>query len=127
MPVEVEDRLPCADAGVDDDPVVAQALVAGGLGDELEHALCLVRRELGDVVEALDVAFWNDKEVRLGLRVQVANRDEAVGGGHVVAVAVEAAEEAVVGHQAARIPSSVTAAARTRTSSPTGASTSQGE
>ena len=48
----------------------------------------------------------------VGLRVDVADRDEAVGGVDVVALAVELAEEAVVGGHAARIPSSVTAAAR---------------
>ena len=62
------------------------------------------------------------------LWVDVADGDEAVGGGDVVAVAVELAEEAVVIH-AARIPSLATPTPRTPSSSPTGAEsgTSHGE
>jgi hypothetical protein len=92
----MEDRLPGPGAGVDDDTVVGQALARSDFGDELEHALRLRRVELPDVVEARDVPLGQDEEVRVGLRVDVADRDEAVGRGDVVAVSVERAEEAVV-------------------------------
>ena len=82
-------------------------------------------RELADVAEGVDVALGEHEDVHRRLRVDVVDRDEAVRRVHVVAVADEPAEEAVQ-RLAARIPSSVTAAARTRTSSPTGASTSHG-
>ena len=70
----------------------------------------------------------DDEQVHRRLRVDVADRDEAVGRRDVVAFAVEPAEETVVVH-AASTPSSETPAARTRTSSPTGAAsgTSHGE
>ena len=127
--MEVEDRLPCAAPSVDDDTVVAHALACRDLRDEVEHPLGLGGRELGDVVERVDVALGQHEQVRVGLRVDVADGDEAVSGGDVVAVAVEPAEESVLGAHAARTPSSETAAPRTGTSSPTGSSgsTSQGE
>jgi hypothetical protein len=96
MPVEVEDGLSCARAGVDDDPVVVQALLSCRLGDEVEHALRLLGRELADLVEGRDVTLREDEQVRVRLRVDVPDRDEAVGARDVVAVPVEPAEEAVV-------------------------------
>ena len=124
--MQVEDGLPAAGADVHDHAVVGEARAARGLGDELEHPLRLLRRKLGDVAEGIDVALGEDQQVGVRLRVDVADRDEAFAARDVVAFANEPAEEAVVA-QAARIPSSVTAAPRTRTSSPTGASTSHGE
>jgi hypothetical protein len=94
--VQVEDRLAAAGADVDDDAVVGQAGVARDLGDELEHPLRLVGRERGDVAKGVDVALGQDEQVRLGLRVDVPDRDEAVGARDVVARAGERAEEAVV-------------------------------
>jgi hypothetical protein len=96
MPVEVEDRLarPCAD--VDEHAVVGEAGVPRGLRHELEHSLRLVGRELRDLAEALDVALRQDEQVGLGLRVDVPNRDEAVGLRDVVALPDEPAEEAVL-------------------------------
>ena len=125
--MQMEDRLAAARTDVDEDAVILEAGAARELGDELEHPLRLVGRELGDVAERLDVALRKHEQVRLRLRVDVADRDEAVGRRDVVSLAVQPAEEAAVSGAAARIPSSVTAAPRTRTSSPTGASTSQGE
>jgi hypothetical protein len=90
----MEDRLPYARARVHDDTVIGQALARCDFGDELEHPLRLVGRELRDLVEARDVSLGQDEQVRVGLRVDVADRDEAVGRGDVVAVAVERAEEA---------------------------------
>ena len=94
--MQVKDRLAGSRTGVDNDTVIRQALFVSNLGDELEHPLGLVGRELADVVEGVDVPLGQDQQVRLGLRVDVADRDEAVGRGDVVALAVERAEEAVV-------------------------------
>jgi hypothetical protein len=96
VPVEVEDRLPHAGPDVDEDAVVGEAGLPGGLRDEIEHPLRLVGRELRDVAEALDVAFRQDEQVRVRLRVDVPNRDESVSLCDVVALADEAAEEAVL-------------------------------
>ena len=74
------------------------------------------------------MALGQNEQVHGRLRVDVADRDEAVGGSDVVALAVDLAEQAVAVH-AARIPSSTTPAPRTPSSAPTGADsgTSHGE
>ena len=77
--MEVEDRLAAARADVDDHPVVVEAGLARRLGHEVEHPLRLVGRELADVAERVDVPLGDDEQVRLGLRVDVPDRDEAVG------------------------------------------------
>jgi hypothetical protein len=97
--MEMEDRLSAAGADVDEHAVVLEPGLAGGLGDELEHALRLLGRKLGHVLEAVDVALRKDEEVRFGLRVDVADRDEPVALLDVVAFADEPAEEAVVVRQ----------------------------
>ena len=56
------------------------------------------------------MALGQDEQVHRRLRVDVADGDEAVGRGDVVAFAVELAEETVLVH-AASIPSSETARA----------------
>ncbi len=61
VPVQMEDRLARARADVDLHPVVGQADLAGGVGDELEHALRLARRKLADLAEAVDVPLRNDQ------------------------------------------------------------------
>jgi len=94
--MQMEHRLAGARAGVDDDTVVAEPFPCGDVGDEVEHALHLVRRESGDIVEAFDVPLGDDEQMRPRLRVDVPDGDEAVGGGDMIAVAVEPAEEAVV-------------------------------
>src|SRR5919202_5468022 len=96
VPMEVEDRLPRPRADVDEHAIVGEAGVPSDLGHEVEHPLRLVGRELRDLAEALDMALRQDEEVRLGLRVDVPNRDEAVRFRDVVALADEPAEEAVV-------------------------------
>jgi hypothetical protein len=96
MPVEVEDRLPRTRADVDEHAVVGEARVARGLSDEVEHPLGLLGGKLGDVAEALDVTLRQDEQMGLGLRVDVANCDEAVRLRDVVALADEPAEEAVL-------------------------------
>jgi hypothetical protein len=96
VPVQVEDRLPGPRADVDEHAVVGEARVAGGLRDEVEHPLRLVGRELADVDEAVDVPLRQDEQMRLGLRVDVPDRDEAVRLRDVVAFADETAEEAVL-------------------------------
>src|SRR5438445_778917 len=92
----MENRLARAGAYVDRDTVVGQPLACSDVGDELEHPLQLLGRELADLAERLDVALRQDEQVHRRLRVDVADRDEAVRGGDVVALAVEAAEETVV-------------------------------
>src|SRR5207248_8650896 len=95
MPVEVEDGLPCAWADVDDDAIVVQPLGLRNLCDEVEHPLVLVRRELLDLAERVDMALRDDEQVRLCLRVDVLDCDEALGARDVVALADELAQEAV--------------------------------
>jgi hypothetical protein len=96
VPMEMKDRLSAPGADVDEHAVVLEPGLAGGLGDELEHALRLLGRKLGHVLEGVDVALRKDEEVRFGLRVDVADRDEPVGPLDVVAFTDEPAEEAVV-------------------------------
>jgi hypothetical protein len=96
MPVEVENRLPRSGADVDRDAVVLETGLARRLGDELEHALGLLGRELADLAEARDMTLGQDEQVCLRLRVDVANGDEAVGGVDVVALGEELAEQAIV-------------------------------
>ncbi|HEY4411964.1 MAG TPA: hypothetical protein VGN06_03120 [Gaiellaceae bacterium] len=94
--MEMKDRLAGSRTGVDDDTVVGQTRFCSNLGDEVEHALVLVRGELGDVVEAVDVPFGDDEQVCRRLRIDVSDRDEPFGRSNVIAFAVERAEEAVV-------------------------------
>src|SRR4051812_19125832 len=124
----MEDRLPCCRADVDGHTVIRQALARSYLRQKLEHPLRFVGRKLTDVAERVDVPLGEDEEMNRRLRLDVADRDEAIGSRDVVAFAIERAEEAVVVH-AASSPSSEVPAARTRTSSPTGAAsgTSHGE
>src|SRR3954468_22421054 len=91
----MEHRLARARAHVDFDTVIRQPLACSDVGDELEHPLRLFGRELADLAEGVDVALGQDEQVDGRLRVDVADGDEAVSGGDVVAVAVELAEEAV--------------------------------
>ena len=94
--MQVEDRLPRFRADVDDDLVVLEARGAGGVGDEHEHSSRLIGRELPDVAKRLDVSFGNHEQVRLGLRIDVPDCDEAVRGKDVVPGLVQLAEETVV-------------------------------
>jgi hypothetical protein len=94
--VQVEDRLPAALAHVHENAVVVEAGLARGLGDEVEHLLRLVGRELPDLTEGRDVPLGQDEQVRVGPRVDVADRNEAVGLRNVVALLYELAEEAVL-------------------------------
>src|SRR5712692_11730030 len=96
MPVEMEDRLAAALADVDDDAVVVEAFVASRFGDERKHSLRLIRRELLNVAERLDVTLRDDEQMRVRLRVDIADRHETRAGAHVLALPVEPAEETVV-------------------------------
>ena len=93
--MQVEDRLAAARADVHEHAVVLEARPARGLGDEVEHPLRLVGRELADVAERVDMALRQDEQVRLGLRIDVVDRDEAVARRDVLALAGELAEETV--------------------------------
>ena len=89
VPVQMEDRLSSTRADVEQYPIVIEPRLAGRVGDELEHALRLVRRELADLAERVDVALRQDEQVRLRLRGDVADGDEAVGRVDVIALADE--------------------------------------
>jgi len=92
----MEHRLARPRPRVDHQTVVAQAFACGDVRQEVEHPLRLVGRERADVVEAVDVPLGDDEQMRVRLWVDVADGDEAVRGGDVVAFAVEPAEETVV-------------------------------
>ena len=94
--MQMKDRLPRAGTDVDDDLVVLEPCEPRRVRDEHQHRARLLRRELADVSERLDVPFRDDQEMRIGLRVDVADRDEAVGRVDMVALATELAEETVV-------------------------------
>ena len=94
--MEVEDRLARGFADVHDDAIVVEAGLARGLGDEVQHPLRLVGRELADLAEARDVAYGQDEQMRVGLRIDVADRDEAVRLRNVIALLHELAEKAVL-------------------------------
>jgi hypothetical protein len=96
MPVEMEHRLAAALAHVHDDPIVLEAGVARGLGYEIQHPLGLAGREIADLAEARDMPLGEDEEVGIGSRIDVANRDESVGLGDVIAFTYELAEETVL-------------------------------
>jgi hypothetical protein len=89
----VEDGLAATGTDVDEHPVILEPGTAGDLRDEVEHPLCLLRGELGDVTERVHVPLREDEQVRLRLRVDVADGDEAVGLRDVVAFLYQLAEE----------------------------------
>jgi hypothetical protein len=103
VPVEVEHGLPRGLTDVDHDPVVVEAGLAGRLGDEGQHSGRLLGRKLGDIAERVDVSLGEDEQVRLGPRVDVLDRDEAVAAPLVRPILDEPAEKAVV-RQRARPP-----------------------
>jgi hypothetical protein len=94
--VQVEDRLSGARPHVDDDLIVLEPRGASGVGDELEHPLRLFGWKLSDVSERLDVPLGDNEQVRVRLRVDVAQRDEAFGLVNVLAFSIQLAEEAIV-------------------------------
>jgi hypothetical protein len=92
----MEDGLARAGADVDRDAVVLETGPFRRLRDELEHALGFFRRKLADLLEARDVALGEDEQVDVGLRIDVADGDEAVLRVDVLPFAIERAEEAVL-------------------------------
>ena len=92
----MEDCLAAAGTDVDEHAVVLEPGAASDLSDEVEHPLRLVRGERGDVAERVDVPLGQDEQVRLRLRVDVADRDEAVRLRDGKPLVKERAEEAVV-------------------------------
>ncbi len=94
--MQVEDGLPGPGADVDDDLVVLQARDARRLGDEVEHRARIFGGEATHVAERVDVLLGDHEQVRVGLRIDVAQSDEAVDLVYVVALAIEPAEETVV-------------------------------
>ena len=87
--MQMEDRLPGAGTDVDHHLVVVQPGGARRVGHEHQHRARLLWREVADVSECLDVTFRDDEKMRVGLRVDVVDRDEAVGGVDVLAVTEE--------------------------------------
>jgi hypothetical protein len=76
--VEVKDRLTRSRPDVGHDLVVLETGDARCLGDELEHALRLVGGKAAHVAKRVDVALGDHEEVRIRLRIDVADRREAV-------------------------------------------------
>ena len=93
--MKVEDGLPGSGPDVHHDSIVLETGDLRGLDDELEHPFGLVRREGADVTKGVHVTLRKHEEVGVGLRVDVADGDEAVRGVDVVAFADKGAEEAV--------------------------------
>ena len=93
--MKVEHRLAGARPDVDHDPVVLDTGDVRGLGDKLEHPFRLVGRKSADVTKGVHMTLGQHEEVRVGLRVDVADRDEPVTCVDVVALTDEVAEEAV--------------------------------
>ncbi len=96
VPVEVEDRLARTFADIHDDLVILEARAPRGLGEELEHAPGFVGRELADLAERRHMPLGQDQQVRLRPGMDVADCDEPVGLGDVVALLDEPAEETVL-------------------------------
>ena len=94
--MQVEDRLAAARTDVDEHAIVVQAGLASDLRDELEHPLRVLRGELPDVAEGVDMPLGDDEEMRLRLGIDVADRDEAVALGDVVTLLDQAAKKAIV-------------------------------
>ena len=93
--MKVEDGLARPRPDVDHDPVVLDTGDLRSLGDKLEHPFRLVGRKSADVTKGVHVALGQYEEVGVGLRVDVADRDEAVTCVDVVALADEVAEETI--------------------------------
>ena len=93
--MKVEHRLAGARPDVDHDPVVVDTCDLRSLGDKLQHPFRLVGRKSADVTKGVNVALRQHEEVGVGLRVDVADRDEPVTCVDVVALADEVAEETV--------------------------------
>ena len=93
--MKVEHRLAGARPDVDHDPVVVDTCDLRGLGDKLQHPFRLVGRKSSDVTKGVHVALGQHEEVGVGLRVDVADRDEPITRVDVVALADEVAEETV--------------------------------
>lgn len=100
----MEDRLPCALACVDDDTVIGQPFARSDIRDEVEHPLVLVGRKLTDLMEAGDVPLRHNEQMNPRLRIDIANRYEALGLRDVLALAVELAEEAIVNQRGSPPP-----------------------
>jgi hypothetical protein len=92
----MEDRLPGSLADVHHHAIVLEPGHPGGLGHELEHPLRLLGWKLRDLAEARDVSLREHEQVRLRLRRDISDRDEAVRGMNVLALADELAEEAIL-------------------------------
>jgi hypothetical protein len=96
MPMQVEDGLPASLSDAHEEPVIGQTRGAGRLGDELQHPLRLVRRQLADLLERGSVTVRDDQKMSVGARVDVANREEAVGSRDVIAFGRQPAEDAIL-------------------------------
>jgi len=83
----MEDRLPCALACVDDDTVIGQPLARSDIRNEVEHPLVLVGRKLSDLVEAGDVPLGQNEEMNSRLRIDISDRNEALGLRNMLALA----------------------------------------
>ena len=100
----MEDGLAAAGTDVDEDTVVLESGAARDLRNEVEHPFRLVSGELSDVAEGVDVPLRQDEQVRLRLRIDVADRDKAVRLRDVVTLPGELAEEAIVSQRGSPPP-----------------------
>jgi len=96
--VQVKHRLPNTGATEDHQAVLVEPGLRRRLGDEIEHPLVLVGRQLADVAERLDVLLGDDQQVDVGTRVDVLDREQpvpAVDDGCRQLAGVDLAEDAV--------------------------------
>src|SRR3989304_1229471 len=88
-------RLPARAAGPPPGAGPPEAGARSPARSEAEHPRRLVVRECGDLLEGVDVPLREHEQMGLGDRIDVANRDEAVGVVNGIPLHGKPAEEAV--------------------------------
>jgi hypothetical protein len=77
--VQVKHGLTRTRPDEDHQPVVGQAHLPGSVRDELEHALRFLLLEHCHVAKGLEMALRQDEQMDVRLRIDVLDRNEAVG------------------------------------------------
>jgi hypothetical protein len=93
--MKMEDGLAGACTHVHDHTVIVETRSCCRLGDEVEHALGLVRRKLADLTKRVNVTLGDDEEVRGSTRRDVPDCDHTGRRGDMVAIREKRAEETV--------------------------------